>query len=87
MATILGIICLLSLVIAIYLSYAQGGKSVGSFGVTGILIIIFSLTGLVLGIVTSMEKDQFPLFSILGIILNVLSLAGISLILYAGTSL
>ena len=38
----------------------------------------------VLGIMSKMEEDKFYLFSYLGILLNVLAIAGVGFILYAG---
>ena len=87
MGMILGIISLLSLGWVIYLSYAKNGVNPGSAGMTGLLITVFSMTGLILGAVPLMERDRYPLFSILAIVFNVLSLGGISLILYAGAIL
>ena len=54
---------------------------------TGLLITVFSLTGLVLGILTVMEKERYLFFPVMGILLNTASLAGISIILYAGANL
>ena len=87
MGTILGIISLISLCLVIYLSYANGGTNPGSAGMTGILITLFSITGLILGTITIMERDRYPLFSVLAIVLNIIALGGISLILYAGVRL
>lgn len=87
MSTILGSISLVSLIVVIYLSYAGRGQVHGSAGMTGLLITLFSMTGLILGVITAMEKDRYKVFAIAGIILNLLDLAGMSLILYAGASL
>ncbi len=87
MGMILGIISLLSLGWVIYLSYANNGMNPGSAGMTGLLITIFSMVGLILGVITITERDRYPLFSIIAIVLNVLSLGGVSLILYAGAIL
>ena len=87
MATILGCISLLSLVFAVYLSYANGGNNPGSAGLTGLFITLFSMIGLVLGILTIMERDRYLLFPVLAIVLNAIALGGMSLILYAGASL
>jgi len=85
MATILGIISLLSLIAAVYLAYLRGGETPTGYGVTGLLATLFSLTGLLLGIVTEREKEYYRLFPRLAIGLNFLALAGISLILYFGS--
>lgn len=87
MATILGIISLVSLGIVVYLAYSKGGVAPEGYGFTGLLATIFSFIGLVLGITTLQEKEQFKLFPWLGVILNVLSLGSIALILYMGSRL
>lgn len=87
MATILGIISNVSLGIVIYMTYRSGGNAPNGYGVTGLLATIFSLIGLILGIVTVRDKDNFRLFPWLGVILNVLALGIISFILYLGSVL
>ena len=84
MATILGIISTISLVAVIYLTYMQGGHAPVNYGLTGLLIVIFSVVGLLLGIVSIMERDRFKLFPAIGIILNSMALVGIGLVVYAG---
>lgn len=87
MSTILGIISTISLGIVVYLTYRNGGEATVGYGITGLLATLFSLIGLIIGIITVREKEYFRLFPILGIVLNLLALAGVSLILYAGTRL
>lgn len=87
MSTILGIISTISLGIVVYLTYRNGGEATVGYGITGLLATVFSLIGLIIGIITVREKEYFRLFPILGIVLNLLALAGVSLILYAGTRL
>ena len=72
MSTILGVLSILSVGAAIYLTYRNGGNA------------IRDLAGLVLGILSRVEKDNYYLFPHLGIGLNVFCLAAISYILYAG---
>ena len=86
MSTILGIISLVSLGIVTYLSYSRGGVMHG-YGVTGVLATIYSLIGLILGILTLRDKDIYRFFPVLGTILNVISLGGISFLLYLGSRL
>lgn len=74
MATILGVISNVSLGIVIYLSYLNGGDVPISYGLTGLFAMIFSLIGLVLGVLTLWEKDIFRLFPVLGIVLNLTAL-------------
>jgi multisubunit Na+/H+ antiporter MnhB subunit len=81
MSTILGGISLVSLGIVTYLSYSQGG------GVTGALATIYSLIGLILGILTLREKDIYRIFPVLGTVLNVVALGGVSFLLYLGSRL
>ena len=87
MATILGVISLLSLGIVVFRAYLSGGEATVGFGFTGLLAMIFSVIGLCLGVVTVREKDYYRLFPVMGIILNLLSLGSLSLILYAGANL
>ena len=82
MSTILGGISLVSLGIVTYLSYSQGGVMHGGYGVTGVLATIYSLIGLILG-----EKDIYRIFPVLGTILNVVALGGVSFLLYLGSRL
>lgn len=84
MSTILGVIAVVSLVLVLYLTYRRGGQAAASYGMTGLLITVFGFVGLMLGIVSRMEKDMFYFFSYAGIFLNGLALAGISFVLYAG---
>lgn len=84
MSAILGIISTLSLAAVIYLTYAQEGVAPSGYGVTGLLVAIFSVTGLILGIVTVVEKDRYKLFPCLGILFNMIALAGIGFVVYAG---
>lgn len=84
MSTILGVLDLVSLALAVYLSYQNHGVALPRFGATGVLITVFSLTGLILAILSKYEPDRFYLFSYLGMGLNILSLLGVSFILFAG---
>lgn len=74
MSTILGVISNGSLAIVIYLAYLSGGNAPISYGLTGLLAVIFSLIGLILGVLTAQEKERFKLFPILGIVLNLIAL-------------
>ncbi|TCL59005.1 hypothetical protein EDD76_105181 [Kineothrix alysoides] len=84
MSTALGIISIISIAAAVYLSYRNAGAAVTQYGAAVFLVTLFSLAGLVLGILSRMEKDRYYLFSYLGIGFNVVVLAMISIILYAG---
>ena len=74
MSTILGIISTGSIAIVIYLSYLKAGAAPISYGLTGLLAAIFSIVGLILGLLTVQERERFLLFPILGIVLNLAAL-------------
>ena len=84
MSTILGIISLATLGYAIAMSYRNAGEIPGQYGAAALLATIFAFIGAALGAVSRTEKDKFYFFSYLGIILNILALAVVSAILYAG---
>ena len=87
MATILGVISLVSLGVVVFFSYRSGGEAKAGYGVTALLAAAYSLTGLVLGFITVQDKNYFRLFPVLGLVLNGAALAGIGLILYLGGNL
>lgn len=87
MSAILGVISTGSLAAVVFLTYLNGGNAPAGYGVTGILVTIFSVIGLILGIMTVREKDSYHLFPWLGILFNLLALCGISLVLYMGAYL
>lgn len=83
-SAVFGALSLISLGMAVYQTYLNQGEAYVKYGVIGILCLIFAGVGLALGIMAKMEEDKFYLFAWLGIILNLLTLAGICFILYAG---
>ena len=83
----MGIISLISLCIVVFRTYQNGGEATVGYGLTGLLATIFSLIGLVLGIVTVRDKSYYPFMSVLGILLNLLTFAFVSGILYVGANL
>ncbi len=84
MSVIFGAISLLSIGAAVYLAYRNGGSAKPQYGAALFLVTLYALTGLALGTVSRMEKDIYYLFPHLGMGLNFLSLAMVSMILYAG---
>lgn len=87
MAVILGVISLASLGTVVYLAYQNDGSAMPGYGFTGLLAAFFSLIGLGLGVVTVQNKNYYRVFPVLGILLNLLALAAVGLILYAGANL
>ena len=84
MSTILGVISLVTLAYAIITSYLRAGDIPRQYGAAAMLVMIFAFVGIILGVISKTERDKFYLFTYLGILLNVLTLAVISVILYAG---
>lgn len=87
MATILGIISLVSLGIVLFMTYRNGGEAAVGYGFTGLFAMIFSMVGLGLGIVTFQDKNYYRLFPVMGILLNLAVLGGIGAILYVGVKM
>ena len=81
MSAVLGIIALASLFFAVYETFRNQGQALV---VAALFALLFALAGVVLGIMSKMEEDRFYLFSYLGIILNLMAIAGIGFIIYAG---
>ena len=84
MSAVLGIIALASLFFAGYETFRNQGQALVKYGVAALFALLFALAGVVLGIMSKMEEDRFYLFSYLGIILNLMAIAGIGFIIYAG---
>ena len=84
MSTILGMISIVTLAYAIITSYQRAGDIPLQYGAAAMLVMIFAFVGIILGVISRSEKDKYYLFTYLGIGLNVLVLAAISIILYAG---
>lgn len=84
MATILGVISLVTLVYTVVMSYQSAGDVPEQYGAAVFLVMIFALIGTALGAISRTERDKYYFFSYLGILLNVLALGGVSAVLYAG---
>lgn len=84
MATVLGILAWVTVILALYLAYRDGAALAVRFGVAGLLSFLFGVSGIVLGIMSRLEKDKYYLFSYLGIGLNAAYLCLIAFVLYAG---
>jgi len=75
-STILGLISLFGMGGAIYKSFLAHGVTKPGYGLTGLLAVIFSIIGIVLGVLSLKENDSFHVFGWGGIILNLLVLVG-----------
>ncbi len=74
MSAILGVISNASLGIVLYLTYLREGAATPGYGLTGFLAAVYSIIGLILGVVAAQEQDTFKLFPVLGILLNLAAL-------------
>ncbi len=84
MAVILGIISIAALGAVIFAAYRSGGTARPGYGFTGLLALVYSVIGLILGIVTLLDKSYYKPVPVAAILLNTASLACIGLILYMG---
>ncbi|WP_408070523.1 DUF6142 family protein [Butyrivibrio sp. JL13D10] len=82
LSTALGAISVFTISYAVFLSYRNGGQAEPRYAVAVMFCLVYSIAGLVLGILSRMEKDIFRLFPTLGIILNVLSIIWVGMLLY-----
>ncbi len=87
MSTVFGVLCTVSLVVVVVLSYSRSGDVPAGYGFTGLFAAILSLVGMLLGVMALREADRFKLFGWLGILLNGVSLGAVSGILYAASYL
>ena len=74
MSAILGAISLIAFAYGIIYSFVKAGEVPTRFGFAGLLGIIYSLVGIVLALYALKLKDVFHLFTVIGIILNVIAL-------------
>ncbi len=90
MSAVLGMIALVSMFLAIYLSYLDGMASADGmtarmqYGLAAVLAFIMALAGEIIGLVANAEKDRYRFFPILGLLLNAAALFAGVYILCAG---
>ncbi len=87
MSTVFGVLCTVSLLAVVVLSYSRSGDIPAGYGFTGLFATILSMVGMLLGVLSLREADRFRLFGWLGILLNGVSLGAVSGILYAASYL
>ncbi len=78
----LGVLSVSSIVYSIVLSFNNGGQAEARFAVAIIFCMIYSIAGLVLGIISRMERDIFNFFPNMGIILNIVALVCMGVLLF-----
>ena len=84
MSTILGCISVTALAVAVVFTYRDGGQAQLRYAAAALVAAIFSVAGIILGIMSRFERDIFKLFPNLGIILNLLSIIFIVFLLVLG---
>ncbi len=67
---LLGMVAVIILIAAIYISYIQKGKTGFYIGIVGLLTIIIAVTGLIIGIRSFFEEDKYYLTSKIGTGIN-----------------
>ena len=70
MSAILGCISVTAMTLAVVFTYNDGGQAKLQYAAAVLLAAIFSVVGLMLGIMSRFEKDIFKIFPNIGIILN-----------------
>ncbi len=86
MSAVLGIVSIVSVCLAIYLSYRQAGGMDPKLGAATFFALVFAIGGEVLGIMARLEKDRFYLFPNMGILLNTIVLIMEGILLYIGVN-
>lgn len=84
MSSSLGLISLVSVVLAIYFTYLNKGMALAQYGSVIFLSLIFAIVGMVLGIMSYLEQDIYKVFPVTGIVFNSIDLLVIGFVLYLG---
>lgn len=84
LSSVLGAISLVSIVLAIVLSYKAKGAMNARYGLATLFAFCIAIGGLVQGVRAKMEKDVFLLFPVFGIVSNTLVILMGMFILYSG---
>lgn len=85
-SAILGIISVISVYMSVYLTYMNKGVASMQYGNAVFLAFLYSITGLVLGIMSIREQNIYKLFPVMGLILNFISITICGFILFYGLS-
>ncbi|MCR5102223.1 MAG: DUF6142 family protein [Butyrivibrio sp.] len=85
MSSILGVISVFAIILAAVLTFYNGGIAKPNYAMAVILAGIYSVAGLVLGIISRLEKDIYKFFPNLGIFLNVVAILCVACVIYLAT--
>ena len=84
MSVILGVIGIASIIVAVVFTYSNGGIATLEYGGVVLLSLLYGFGGLILAILSKKEPDKYYFISYLGMVLNGIVIAMVSMILYAG---
>ena len=84
MSTVIGVLNLLFMFLAVYMTFKGGGVAPDRYAATVLLVLILAFIGIILGIIGKAESEKFYAFAYIGIILNIVAVIATSGILYAG---
>ncbi len=87
MSTVFGVLSIITLGSSIYLSYLNKGEVNVRYASAAVLAVIYMITGIILGAWSTIEREKFKMFTVLGIVTNVVAFGMLSIILYAGAYL
>ena len=71
LSAMLGAMSLISVFLTVYFTWQNHGTAYVRYGVVTLLCLIFSVAGLVIGIMAKLEEDKFYLFAWIGIVLGI----------------
>ena len=83
-SVMLACVSLLGVCAVVYLSFQGQGETKPGYGLTGLLAVIFSIIGEVLGVLSFRERDSFYVVSWVGTILNLIVLVGVGFLFSLG---
>lgn len=84
MSVALGMIGIVSIVVAVAFTFLRGGNATLEYGGVVLLSLIYGFAGLILAIISKKEPDKYYFLSYLGMVFNVIVIGMVSFILYAG---
>ena len=87
MSTVFWVLSIITLGSSIYLSYLNKGEVNVRYASAAVLAVIYMITGIILGAWSTIEREKFKMFTVLGIVTNVVAFGMLSIILYAGAYL
>lgn len=86
MSASLGLISTFSVCFAVYLTFRNKGVAAPQYGSVVLLSLLFAAGGMVLGIMSVVQKDIYRLFPVVGLIFNGAALIMCFSLLYIGVT-